>query len=342
MDKILSIVIPTYNMEKYLDKCLSSLVLEDKELMRQLEVLVVNDGSKDRSSEIAHSYENQFPETFYVIDKENGGHGSCCNVGLKEAHGKYIHFLDSDDWFDANIKLFIKKLLTIDADVFITKRVDEYVEIGTSKIHQHNVEYDKLCKVDEIDYSSIDHTLFSIHESTYRTGLLRDNKIIFMENCSYDDTILRVAPYPNVKKIYFVDLVLYHYLLGRPGQSMAIDVYKRKLGQLESNIIHLLDYVSEMNKSNLAPNVMNYIKRIFTIHANKILKDYIRIKTPTRRSDVLRCYNVLTNKKYSIWLDNNSFFQKLHKHHSYIDLSWRFLCQDFNSLLQNINRFIRM
>ena len=341
MEKILTIVIPTYNMEKYLDKCLSSLVLEDKELMRQLEVLVVNDGSKDRSSEIAHSYQSNYPETFFVIDKENGGHGSCCNVGLKVARGKFIHFLDSDDWFDTNIKILIKKLLTIDADVFITKRVDEYVEIGASKIHQHNVEYNKYYNVEEFDYSSIDHTLFSIHESTYKTGLLRANKIYFMENCSYDDTILRVAPFPNVKSLYFVDIVLYHYLLGRPGQSMAIDVYKRKLSQLELNIIHLLDYVSEMNTSNLSPVVMNYIKRIFTIHANKILNDYIRIKTPTRRSNVLRCYNVLSNKKYSMWIDDNLFFQKLSNHHSYLDLSWRFLCQDINSLLQNIIRFIR-
>ena len=101
MDKILTVVIPTYNMEKLLDKCLTSLIVNDKELMNQLEVLVVIDGAKDRSSEIAHSYEIKFPNTFRVIDKENGNYGSCVNRGLNEALGKYIKILDADDWFDS-------------------------------------------------------------------------------------------------------------------------------------------------------------------------------------------------------------------------------------------------
>ena len=71
MQKILTIIIPTYNMEKYLHKCLNSLIVSDKSL-EKLEVLIVNDGSKDSSSQIAHEYESKFPKTFRVIDKENG------------------------------------------------------------------------------------------------------------------------------------------------------------------------------------------------------------------------------------------------------------------------------
>ena len=108
MDKILTIVIPTYNMEKYLDKCLTSLLFNDKDLLKQLEVLVVIDGSKDRSSLIAHSYEKKYPETFRVIDKENGTYVSCIKRGLKEATGKYIKILDADDSFDTtNLRSFI-------------------------------------------------------------------------------------------------------------------------------------------------------------------------------------------------------------------------------------------
>ena len=88
-------------MEKYLDKCLTSLIVSDDK-MPLLEVLVINDGSKDRSSEIAHSYEQKYPQTFRVIDKENGNYGSCINRGLKEATGKYVKVLDADDWFDTN------------------------------------------------------------------------------------------------------------------------------------------------------------------------------------------------------------------------------------------------
>ena len=89
MNKVITIVIPTYNMERYLDRCLNSLIIAP-DLMDKLEVLVINDGCKDRSSEIGHSYEAKFPNSFRVIDKENGNYGSCINRGLKEATGNLI------------------------------------------------------------------------------------------------------------------------------------------------------------------------------------------------------------------------------------------------------------
>ena len=100
MAKILTVVIPTYNMEKYLDRCLTSLIVTNNDLLERLEVIVVIDGAKDRSSEIAHSYQIRYPQTFIVIDKENGNYGSCVNRGVAEATGKYIKILDADDWFD--------------------------------------------------------------------------------------------------------------------------------------------------------------------------------------------------------------------------------------------------
>ena len=96
--KILSIIIPTYNMEKYLPKCLDSLI-SAKEVLCKMEILIINDGSKDASSRIAHEYQSRYPDSIIVIDKENGNYGSCVNRGLKEATGKYIKVLDADDWF---------------------------------------------------------------------------------------------------------------------------------------------------------------------------------------------------------------------------------------------------
>ena len=103
MDKVLSIIVPTYNMERYLDKCLSSLCVTDHNLLNTLEVLVINDGSKDASSKIGHRYHDEYPYVFRVIDKENGNYGSCINRGLKEATGKYIKVLDADDYFDSSV-----------------------------------------------------------------------------------------------------------------------------------------------------------------------------------------------------------------------------------------------
>ena len=106
MEKLLTLIIPTYNMEKYLRTCLGSLIIG--EWQELLEVLVINDGSKDSSSAIAHEYANKHPESFHVIDKENGNYGSCVNRGLKEATGKYVKVLDADDSFDtANFENYL-------------------------------------------------------------------------------------------------------------------------------------------------------------------------------------------------------------------------------------------
>ena len=86
-------------MEPYLRHCLDSLIIDKG--MDELEVFVINDGSKDRSSKIAREYQDKYPNTFYVIDKVNGNYGSCINRGLKEATGKYIKVLDADDCFNA-------------------------------------------------------------------------------------------------------------------------------------------------------------------------------------------------------------------------------------------------
>ena len=120
--KLLSIIIPTYNMEPYLRHCLDSLIIDKG--MDELEVFVINDGSKDRSSKIAREYQDKYPNTFYVIDKVNGNYGSCINRGLKEATGKYIKVLDADDCFNARaLQDVIQRLMNIDTDVILTNYV---------------------------------------------------------------------------------------------------------------------------------------------------------------------------------------------------------------------------
>ena len=94
--KVLTVLVPTYNVEKYLRRCLDSLLLP--EVLEEIEVLVVNDGSKDGSADIARAYEKKYPQTVVFVDKENGGHGSTINVGIEKAQGTYFKVLDSDDW----------------------------------------------------------------------------------------------------------------------------------------------------------------------------------------------------------------------------------------------------
>ena len=112
MTKILSIVIPSYNMQDYLPACLDSLVVDDPALFAALDIIVVNDGSKDKTSAIAHDYAARYPDVIRVIDKPNGNYGSCVNRGLAEARGVFIKVLDADDTFDtAAFKQFIRRLI---------------------------------------------------------------------------------------------------------------------------------------------------------------------------------------------------------------------------------------
>ncbi len=121
MEKILTIVIPTYNMQDYLRRCLDSLIVPEEQ-MKHLEVLVVNDGSKDNSSAIAHEYQNKYPDTFRVIDKDNGHYGSCVNAALKIATGKYFRLVDADDWVNTSGLIKLIDLLSVhDEDAVFTK-----------------------------------------------------------------------------------------------------------------------------------------------------------------------------------------------------------------------------
>ena len=122
--KLLSIIVPSYNMEGYLPKCLESLVVDDNELLQKLDVIVVNDGSKDHTSEIAHEFEAKYPSVFRVIDKENGHYGSCINAGLRIMRGDFVRIVDSDDSVETDeFVKFIKYLGDVkhsDPDVVIS------------------------------------------------------------------------------------------------------------------------------------------------------------------------------------------------------------------------------
>ena len=120
MSKVLSICIPSYNMEKYLNRCVDSMLVE--EVLDQLEIIIVNDGSKDGTLAIANDYKQRYPQSVVVIDKPNGHYGSCINASLKVATGKYFRTVDADDWVDSKALVeFVHTLSKIDVDCVCTK-----------------------------------------------------------------------------------------------------------------------------------------------------------------------------------------------------------------------------
>lgn len=224
MDKILTIIIPTYNMEKYLRKCLDSLIIENQELFNMLEALVVIDGGKDSSSAIAHEYQDKYPNVFRVIDKENGNYGSCVNRGLKEAAAKYIKILDADDCYskeglsefllylkDSNIDLCVTSYSTVDEDG--NKLSDICVP---EQLHN------SIFNTDELSWEErFPRLLLSMHAFCVKRSVLVDNNYKQQEGISYTDTEFNYFSLLYSRQVVFLNYKVYNYLLGREGQTMS-------------------------------------------------------------------------------------------------------------------------
>lgn len=207
-------------MEKYLPKCLGSLIMDDASLMQQLDVIVVNDGSKDRTSEIAHGFEEKYPGVFRVIDKVNGHYGSCVNAALKVATGKYLKMLDADDLYDTKgLGLFMHELQRIDnADVILTdvREIDDHGE--SVKIRRGKWDGNVLLSISDLIRK--DGLIYIMHFVTYRTEILREAHYSQTEGVPYTDNEFVFYPMCMVKKLYRIPEVVYCYRLGRDGQSV--------------------------------------------------------------------------------------------------------------------------
>lgn len=255
--KLLTIVVPTYNTEQYLHRCLDSVLTE--EVLPELEVLVVNDGSKDRSLAIAQTYQARYPDTVFVIDKENGGHGSTINAGLRAATGKYFRVLDSDDWFDTcQFVKFFSMLHTCDEDVIITPYTQEYTFNGECVAYPYAYfTHNESCRMDELEYNE-DMLYFTMASSTYRTQLLRDCGLELFEKTFYVDMQFNMVPIPYVKTVRFLDFWVYRYFMGSPTQSMSQQNLMRNLPNHEKVLEFLIDYYAA-HCAQVHPNVRNYM-----------------------------------------------------------------------------------
>lgn len=219
--KLLTIIVPIYRVEAYINKCLDSLLLP-LSMMDKLEVIIVNDGTPDNSAEMSREYVNRYPETFRQIDKENGGHGSAWNVGLKEATGKYLRFLDSDDWF-SNLDHLMNDLETIDVDIVFNPFVREYsYESRTELVNAPPVRGAERINPDEWGSSKWGgYNSINFWSSTYKTSVLKPLQPLFAEKTMFDDYIITWAPLVHGRTYLSLDYPVYHYLIGRPGQSMS-------------------------------------------------------------------------------------------------------------------------
>lgn len=262
MNKILSIIVPTYNMEKYLERCLSSLIV-DAENMRKIEVLVINDGSTDQSSAIAHQFAEQYPDTFIVVDKENGHYGSCVNRGLSMATGKYVKVLDADDWFNTTeFSRYIQVLARVDVDVVFSRYAVQTDGKLWESPHCNTPENIEL-NISKLSPEIIDNTHQSI---AYRTVFLKSFGYKQTEGIPYTDTEWYVFPMSRVSNFSVFSGIVYLYNRDRMDQSMDPSIHIKSLGVNRDIVLKVVEFY-EQNKTLVAKDNR---KLLFTITSSEV------------------------------------------------------------------------
>lgn len=256
-NKLLTLAVPTYNMEKYLARCLDSVLCDNKDY---LEVLVVNDGSKDRSSEIGHKYEAKYPDVIRVIDKENGNYGTCVNRALAEAKGKYFRMLDADDWCNTDaLNQWLEELKTCDADMVLTVAEDRDENNELLKVvgKSGNVQRNHIYNYVDFDGIKLGFPdLFCSHIVTYKTSLLKAIGLELQAGISYTDNEYVFFPLDHIQSVIYYDLPVYQYFVGREGQTTSPDVMIKHSNQMLQVFDRLLDYYIS-HRANQQESVLN-------------------------------------------------------------------------------------
>lgn len=259
--KVLTIAIPVYNTEKYIKRCMDSVLID--EILDDIEVVAVNDGGKDNSINILNDFKAKYPDSVVVVDKENGGHGSAINAALAVATGKYFRVLDSDDWVNSPdfVKL-VKALRTEDADLVVTNYRKEHIFNGLSEeFNWKELEEDTLYRFNEMDLKLLGVDYFVMANSTYKLEVLKKSGLRLTEKTFYVDMQYNIMPIICLDTVKFMKLDIYRYFIGRADQSMNLSTFVRNRAHHEKVAKFILEYYME-HLEQFTPNQEKYIKQI--------------------------------------------------------------------------------
>ncbi|WP_442773785.1 glycosyltransferase family 2 protein [Lactococcus hircilactis] len=243
MSKILTVTIPSYNTEKYIDECLPYLI--DEQIISDIEILIVSDGSKDNTVAVAQKWADKYPDSIRVIDKENGGHGSTINRGILEATGKYFKVVDGDDWVvTKNFVKLVNYLKHTEVDLINNPYLEHDEETSAETLMMKlNIPSNRLIKHEKIIEQI---KIPPMHTITYKTSILRDNSIIIDEKMFYVDVEYICYPLPFVKTSVYLDYPVYIYRTNSGTQSMAVGnmVKNRKMHLTMTK--HIWNFIKQM------------------------------------------------------------------------------------------------
>ena len=238
--KYITFTVPCYNSESYMRRCIDSLLTGGNDV----EIILINGGSRERTAEIADEYQLKYPDIVRAVHKENGGHGSGVNKGLELAQGIYYKVVDSDDWLDKDAYLKLlrrikdfcingRKAPECDMpDLFVCNYVYDHLDEGTSRVMDYRNIFpeEKMCTWKDIGRFKPSQYLI-MHSLMFRAEVLRKSGVKLPEHTFYVDNLFSYQPLPYVESIYYMDLDLYHYYLGREDQSVNEKVLMKRIDQ---------------------------------------------------------------------------------------------------------------
>lgn len=301
--KYISFAIPCYNSESYMEKAINSILPAGEDV----EILIVNDGSTDKTKKIGKRYAEMYPNIVKVINKENGGHGDAVTAGLQHASGKYFKVVDSDDWVDEEslvkilnvIKGFVEE--ESEVDMVISNYVYEKVGMTHKKvIHYRNVlPQNQIFRWDDIGKFHLDQYIL-MHSVIYRTEMLKLCQLRLPKHTFYVDNIYVYYPLPHVRKLYYIDVDFYRYFIGREDQSVNEKVMISRVDQqifVTKSMIAMYE-LRLITSKKLRKYMINYLAIMMTV--SSIL--CIRSKKPENLEKKKELWQYLKQKDYKTYI----------------------------------------
>ncbi|MDO4321053.1 MAG: glycosyltransferase family A protein [Lachnospiraceae bacterium] len=270
--KILSVAIPCYNSESYMENCIKSILPVGEDV----EILIVDDGSqKDRTPQIADSYAAKYPGMVKAVHQENGGHGEAVNTGLRNATGLYYKVVDSDDWVNTKgLAKIVQHMKALEKEGGVDMLLANFVYDKAGAKHKKLMRFTNVFPRDEIfEWDAMRHMrqtqYILMHNIFYRTQMLRDCGMELPKHTFYVDNIFAFQPLPYVKRLYYMDVNLYHYFIGREDQSVNEKVMIGRIDQqIKVNKIMIDVMASEDfsdKSSRLRKYMIIYLTKIMTV-----------------------------------------------------------------------------
>ncbi len=276
--KLLSIAIPCYNSEDYMRNCIESLLPGGEEV----EIIIVDDGStKDRTAQIADEYEANYPGIVKAVHQENGGHGEAVNTGLRNATGLYFKVVDSDDWVDPESyqKVLAKLAELVHEGDPVDMMICNYVYEKQGAKRKKTVRYTTAFPQDKIfTWSDVKHfhlgQYILMHSVIYRTRMLQNCGLELPEHTFYVDNIFVYYPLPYVKTLYYMDVDLYRYFIGRADQSVNEQVMIGRVDQqIKVNKIMIDQYdLRAIQNPKLRKYMISYLDIMMTVSSIMLIR----------------------------------------------------------------------